>query len=49
LDAEKLPEILRSIFTQYGAVIPAVVVWLLPLFGWGRRWKETPLPGVTHE
>src|SRR4030042_3126129 len=46
--AVKLPEILRSTFTQYGAVIAAVVVSRLVRPVPGRRWKETPEPGVTH-
>src|SRR4030042_332049 len=45
--AVRLPDKSRSIFTQYGAVIEPVVVsrlvWPVP----GRRWKETPEPGVT--
>src|SRR4030043_1662141 len=45
--AVKLPEILRSNFTQYGAVIEPVVVSRLVAPVPGRRWEETPEPGVT--
>src|SRR4030042_2906808 len=47
LYAEKLPARSRSIFTQYGAVIPAVVSSALAPPVSGRRWKDTPEAGVT--
>src|SRR4030042_842246 len=47
MDPVQLPAILRSIFTQYGATIPAESVFKLVAPVPGRRWKEAPEPGVT--
>ena len=38
---------LRTSLTQYGAVLPVLVVSVLEPPVVVRRWKETPLPGVT--